>query len=88
MTELITGIGSAIFALLAANAFPTIEKAQEHICLTYTTFTPQPEEQKVCDKLYEIYKPIYFDFGRPGEGDRFGGVLPKLIRIARRDTEA
>jgi L-ribulokinase len=79
----VTGIGSAIFAFLAAGAFKTIEEAQRQICPTHTVFSPQPEAQNVYEQLYELYRRIYFDFGRPAESSRFGDVLPSLIKIAR-----
>ena len=33
-------------------------------------------------ELYDLYRKIYFDFGRPVEKSAFGTVLPKLIWIA------
>src|SRR5271157_2017167 len=79
----VTGLGSAIFAFLAAGSFPTIDAAQRKVCPAYTVFEPQPETQPVYGELYELYRKIYFDFGRPAEGSAFGTVLPKLIEIAR-----
>jgi len=79
----VTGIGSAIFALLAADSFKTIEEAQRSICPAHTVFEPQAEAQDVYRELYELYRKIYFEFGRPTEGSVFGHVLPKLIQIAR-----
>jgi L-ribulokinase len=78
----VTGMGSAIFAFLAAGTFRTIEEAQQKICPSYTVFEPQAEMQAVYRDLYELYRKIYFEFGRPVEGS-FGNVLPKLIQIAR-----
>ena len=79
----VTGIGSAIFAFLAAGSFKTIDEAQQKICPTYTVYEPQAETQNVYRELYELYRKIYFEFGRPVEGAAFGQVLPKLIQIAR-----
>jgi L-ribulokinase len=78
----VTGIGSAIFAFLAAGTFKTIEEAQQKICPAYAVFEPQAETQAVYRELYEIYRKIYLEFGRPGEG-LWGDVLPKLIQIGR-----
>ena len=78
----VTGMGSAIFAFLAAGTFKTIEEAQRKICPSYTVLEPQAETQVVYRDLYEIYRKIYLEFGRPVEGS-FGHVLPKLIQIAR-----
>jgi L-ribulokinase len=79
----VTGLGSAIFAFLAAGTFKTIEDAQRKVCPAYTVFEPQPEAQDVYRELYDVYRKIYFEFGRPTEGSMFGDVLPKLIQIAR-----
>ena len=79
----VTGIGSAIFAFLAAGAFHSIEECQEQICPAYTQFTPQPEKREIYDELYPLFRQIYFDFGKPSRDSRFGEVLPKLIQIAR-----
>ena len=79
----VTGIGSAIFAFLAAGTFRTIEEAQERICPSCRTFTPQAREQKTYEELYPLYRLVYFGFGRPGQADGYGDVLPKLMQIAR-----
>jgi L-ribulokinase len=78
----VTGLGSAIFAFLAAGAFKTIDEAQDKICPKHTVFQPQLETQKVYAELYDMYRKIYFAFGQP-EDSAFGEVLPKLIKIAR-----
>jgi L-ribulokinase len=78
----VTGLGSAIFAFLAAGSFKTIEEAQQKICPSYRVYEPQAETQDVYRELYELYRKIYFEFGQP-EGSAFGQVLPKLIQIAR-----
>jgi L-ribulokinase len=78
----VTGLGSAIFAFLAAGVFPTIAEAQKQICPRYTVYQPQPDTKQTYDQLYECYRRIYFDFGRPVAESRFGDVLPKLIRVA------
>ena len=79
----VTGIGSAIFAFLAAGSFPTIDEAQKHICPSYTTFAPEAGQQKIYDELYSLYRRVYFGFGQPGPAADFADLLPKLIQIAR-----
>ena len=79
----VTGIGSAIFAFLAAGTFPTVEEAQQHVCPSYTTFSPEPSQQRTYDELYSLYRRFYFGFGNPAQSGDFGDVLPKLIQIAR-----
>jgi L-ribulokinase len=79
----VTGIGSAIFAFLAAGTFSTVEEAQQHVCPKHTVFNPRPGEQNVYDELYSLYRGVYFGFGKRGERADFSDVLPKLIQIAR-----
>jgi len=82
-SDKVTGVGSAIFAFLAAGIFKTLEEAQAKICPRHTVYEPQADTQDVYRKLYELYRKIYFAFGTPGDGSEFGQVLPKLIQIAR-----
>ena len=79
----VTGLGSAIFALLAAGAFPTIEAAQAAVCPPHTVYLPQPEARQACDALYGLFRRVYFDFGKPAAGTLFSDVLPTLIQVAR-----
>jgi L-ribulokinase len=79
----VTGVGSAIFAFLAAGTFRSIEECQDQICPAYTEFTPQPEEREIYDELYALFRRIYFDFGKSSRDSSFSDVLPKLIQMAR-----
>ena len=83
----VTGIGSAVFAFLAAGTFSTVEQAQRHICPSHTVFTPDPNRQQVYDNLYSLYRRLYFGFGKPGSAADFADVLPRLIQIARSRVE-
>jgi len=79
-----TGLGAAIFAFLAAGTFQTVEDAQDALCLSYRTVEPDPAAAKIYDdRLYALYKRLYFGFGHTaaaalGAGD----ILPALRRIA------
>ncbi len=84
----VTGLGSAIFAFLAAGTFHTIEEAQTRVCPSYRTFTPEAYEQKIYEELYPLYRRVYFGFGKPGQVSDYGDVLPKLIQIARAEQSA
>ncbi len=81
----VTGLGSAIFAFLAAGTFRTIEEAQERVCPSHRTFTPQAGAQQTYEELYPLFRRIYFGFGKSGQANDYGDVLPKLIQIARRE---
>ena len=77
----VVGLGSAIFAFLAAGTFKTVEEAQARVCPEHQTFAPDPEAQQVYATLYPVFRDLYFAFGEPGRGP-FSHVLPELIRVA------
>jgi len=77
----VVGLGSAIFAFLAAGTFKTVEEAQKAICPSHKVFEPQASEAKVYDEMFPLYRKLYFALGTPGESP-LGDVLPKLIRLA------
>jgi L-ribulokinase len=79
----VTSLGSAIFAFLAAGVFRTIEEAQDALCPKYRTVDPDPAEATVCERLYSLYRKLYFGFGTPGSDPiPIGDVLPELRVIA------
>jgi len=78
----VTGIGSAVFAFLAAGTFKTIGEAQDKICPPHKVYEPEKSAQKVYESLYKYYRQLYFAFGEPGKGE-FGAVLPALMQAAR-----
>jgi len=78
-----TSLGSGIFAHLAAGSFATVEEAQDAMCLSYTTYEPQPEAAAVYNRLFKHYRDVYFALGKRGaEAVSLGDVLPDLRKIA------
>lgn len=78
-----TSLGSGIMALLAAGVYPTIEAAQEAVCLPLRTVEPDPQAAKVYEQLYLLYRDVYFALGRRNaEPLALGKILPELRRIA------
>jgi L-ribulokinase len=77
----VVSLGSSIFAFLAAGTFPTVEEAQDKICPPVNTYQPEKSEEEVYDRLYPLYRKLYFALGSPQEHP-FGDVLPTLIRVA------
>lgn len=78
-----TSRGAAIFALLAAKAFSSVEEAQKKMCLPEKSFQPQPEAVEIYERLFSLYKKLYFGFGkRSAEAVSLGDVLPELKKIA------
>jgi L-ribulokinase len=78
-----TSLGSGIFALVAAGEFPSIEAAQQAMCLEYKIYEPEPTTQDIYQQLFALYRKIYFAFGkRDSEAASLGDVLPELRRLA------
>ncbi len=78
-----TSLGSGIFALLAAGVYPTIEAAQEAVCLPFRTVNPDPESAVIYERLYQAYRAVYFGLGSPSAAPvSLGMVLPLLREIA------
>jgi L-ribulokinase len=78
-----TGFGAAIFAFLAAGVFQCVDEAQDALCLSYRTVEPDPVEAEIYDRLYPLYKKLYFGFGcTAAAAVTAGDVLPTLRRIA------
>jgi L-ribulokinase len=78
-----TSLGSGIFALLAADAYKTIEEAQAAVCLPLRTVEPDAKSAAVYEQIYQLYRDVYFALGRrSAEPTALGQVLPELRRIA------
>jgi L-ribulokinase len=80
-SENVVSLGSAIFAFLAAGTFKTVEEAQAKVCPGHRTYLPDPDEQRVYERLYSAYRRLYFSFG-DAKGGSMGEVLPMLIETA------
>jgi L-ribulokinase len=79
----ITSLGSAIFAFLAAGAFPSVEVAQRALCPSYRTVNPETTEHARYDRLYSLFRLLYFALGsRDAQPIAIGTVLPELRAIA------
>lgn len=78
-----TSLGSGIFALLAAGAFRSVEDAQAKICLPFKTYAPKPPAHEIYNRLFDLYRRLYFALGTPNAKPvALGSVLPELRKIA------
>ena len=78
-----TSLGSGIFALVAAGEFPSIEAAQQAMCLPYKVYQPDPAAQALYEQLFALYRKVYFAFGkRDSDAVSLGDVLPELRRLS------
>ncbi len=79
----VTSLGSAIFAFMAAGAFPSIEAAQDALCPGHRVVEPDRAEAAAYERLYAIYRKLYFALGdRQSPPVAIGEVMPELRRIA------
>ena len=80
----VTSLGAAIFAFLAAGTFRTVEEAQDKLCPSYRTIEPDAKEAAVYERLFGLYRKLYFGLGRANaQAVALGDVLPELRAIAR-----
>lgn len=82
----VISLGSAIFAFLAAGTCKTMEEAQDKVCPSYRTFTPNAAAQQIYENLYPLFNKLYFCLGRP-DSTGIGDVLPKLIALAEATSD-
>ena len=84
----VTSLGSAIFAFLATKAFPSIDAAQDALCPPYRILTPDPSSVAIYERLYPLYKRLYYALGaRQSSPVAIGDVLPELRKIAAQSRQ-
>jgi L-ribulokinase len=80
-----TGVGSAIFAGLAAGAFRNLEEAQDALCPGCREYRPHAEAAAAYAPLYEAFRKIYLLLGDGGAAAQAcNGVLRTLRAVASR----
>jgi L-ribulokinase len=85
----VTSLGSSIMAFLAAGAFESIDDAQRALCPSYRVIEPDPAEHATYERLYALYRDLYFALGDPSSSPiAIGSVLPELRRIAAEVSHA
>lgn len=78
-----TSTGAAVFALLAAGTFRTVEEAQQALCPSYTAVEPEAASVTVCNELFGHYRDLYYALGQSNsEPLRLGGLLRFLRQRA------
>lgn len=79
----VTSLGSAIFAFMAAGTFSSAAEAQGKLCPAHRTYVPDQQSREVYDRLFTLYRKLYFGFGsKASEPVALGDVLPQLREIA------
>jgi L-ribulokinase len=78
-----TSLGSGMFALCAAGVYPSIEAAQQALCLPFRTYLPDPEAVAIYQRLFALYRKVYFALGsRDAQPVALHDVLPQLRILA------
>ena len=81
--QAITSLGSAIFAFQAVKAFDSIDTAQDALCPKFRVFEPDGKSAGIYDRLYPLYRKLYFGFGAQNSAAvEIGDVLPSIRKIA------
>lgn len=79
----VTSLGSAIFAFLAAGVYPNVETAQDAMCPKYRVYEPDPMQAAISERLYQLYRELYFGFGASSpQAVPTGQILAELRKIA------
>jgi L-ribulokinase len=79
-----TSLGSGMFALCAAGVYPSIEAAQAALCLPFRTYEPEPRAVELYQRLFDLYRRVYFALGtRTAEPAALGMILSELRAIAK-----
>lgn len=71
------GVGSCIFASVAAGVFATVDQAQKRLCPPTRTYNPRPQHSETYQKLLPIFTKLYQGFGANAIVD-LSDVLPTL----------
>jgi L-ribulokinase len=77
-----TGLGSSIFASLAAGSFKDLKEAQDAICLPFRIFEPDPAAHAVYERLFTHFRTLYFGFGGASGPVSLDNILRDLKTIA------
>lgn len=84
-----TSLGSAIFAMVAAGTYASIEDAQHAVCLPFKRYDPQPQAVELYNELFPLYRKLYFSFGdKDAPSGNLADILPALRQLATKARAA
>ncbi len=63
----VTGLGAAMFALLAAGDFRTLDEAQRALAPDYEVFEPDVESSRAYERGYAAFRKLYRELATLGE---------------------
>jgi L-ribulokinase len=76
------GLGSAIFAGVAAGAFSCVDDAQDALCPEFREYQPDTRAIPVYEELYDAFRKIYFLFGDGGPAAKSADGVLRTLRAA------
>jgi len=76
-------LGAAMFGATAAGYFEKVEAAQKQMAGTKTGYSPDPQNKKIYDKLFTIYKAMHDNFGIEGTIAGMSNIMKNLLEIKR-----
>mgnify|MGYP006279745283 FL=1 len=75
-------LGSAVAAAVVGGAYPSFDKAQAAMCgIKETTFRPIPENHKVYQRIYKLYRELHDAFGLRDNPTALSHVMKKMLTI-------
>jgi len=78
-------LGSAIAAAVVGGLYKSFADAQSAMCgIKRTSFKPIPENHKVYQQLYKLYKQLHDGFGLPDKAQSMANVMKDLLDIKER----
>jgi L-ribulokinase len=87
-SEQTCALGSAIFAAVAAGAYPDTLSAQAKMAgLKDVTYVPKPENVEVYRALYALYRDVHDAFGVSNSNTDLYPVMKRLFEIRKQVSE-
>lgn len=81
-------LGSAIAGAVVGGAFADYQSAQEAMCgIKAKSFKPNPQNHRVYQKLYTLYKQLHDGFGLTGNSIGMANVMKELLAIKESSWE-
>ena len=80
-------LGSAVSAAVLAGAHPDFPSAQKAMTsVKPQVWEPKPENKKIYDRLYAIYRRLHDAFGGVTHAADLAGVMKQLIEIKQEQS--
>ncbi len=81
-------LGAAIFGAVAAGGYEHVEQAQQAMTGIKEVYNPNPDNHKIYEELYALYKQLHDGFGTKDGGGYMYNVMKDLLEIRDRVRRA